>query len=225
MQQDNQLQEAQIIEDIIIADFQKVIISLTDAQVAINYFEDDPENPKILVFLNLVIQSLNQSKLNYQSIITKYPNLMTKIKLIKQHVKELCSEIKIQIKFNTIIDEYLSFFTNKILDQQIALEDKKQFNVSQKESSNVSDLLSSLPQEKWNHDIFISKEQIIASLLKRKGKLFLEMQMLWINTVTTKPKVEDYGKPLYLRASYKSDLIFFGVAVCLCIVVAYFMSQ
>lgn len=48
--------------------------------------------------------------------------------------------------------------------------------------------------------------------------------MLWINTIKTEPKVEDYGKPLYLRASYKSDLIFFGVAVFLCIIVAYFMS-
>ncbi|CAD8167068.1 unnamed protein product [Paramecium octaurelia] len=225
MQQDNQAQEAQFLEDIIIEDFQKVITSLTDAQVAINYFEDDPENPKILVFLNLVIQSLNQSKLNYQSINTKYSNLMAKIKLIKQHVKELCQEVKIQIKYNTIIDEYLSFFTNKLLDQQIAIEDKKQFNVSSKESTNVSELLSTLPIEKWNHDIFISKEQIVASLMKRKGKLFLEMQMLWINTVKSEPKVEEYGKPLYLRASYKSDLIFFGVAVFLCIVVAYFMSQ
>ena len=58
---------------------------------------------------------------------------------------------------------------------------------------------------------------------KRKGKLFIEMQMLWITNVDSSNA--DYGKPLYLRASYRSDLIFFGVAVVLCLIVAYFMSR
>jgi hypothetical protein len=58
---------------------------------------------------------------------------------------------------------------------------------------------------------------------KRKGKLFIEMQMLWITNVDSQNV--DYGKPLYLRASYRSDLIFFGVAVVLCLIVAYCMSR